>query len=424
MKLRLVCAPESQAIIARRMVRPSFLTRFRFGFHAAILFFSLSVLSGCAAGRPPIPPGEVPDAKPVTVTDEQFGHQVFQDLTNEYEQDYNHPRAIEVQNVVDRLTQAAAGGQFPWHVYIFKDASVKNAAATRGNHVFIWTGLLDATKNEAELATILAHEIAHVLAGHTEPDPNEEIKKLLINVGAMAAGIAVTYATRGAYAGDLGNLTSSLTEQMANTLLLYPYDRDKELEADQVGLFLMARAHYDPNAAIEFWSRAEADPELSGNLNFLSTHPPAHDRLERLKQLLPEAMAQYNGKVPPHPPNNAVGKGAAPPQPPFNTGEDSFAVYGTEKVPIVPNVAVPTPSAQPGSSSVVPAAGVSTETPTSWKVTAKKALVYARPSTSSKALGELRQGATIAAAETKGVWIRIVQPDTGYVRRSLATPIQ
>ncbi len=374
---------------------------------------------GCASSRAPIPPGEVPDAKPVSVADEQFGHKVFQELTDQYEQDYNHPRAVEVQNIVERLTKVAGGNQYPWHVYIFKDVSVKNAAATRGNHVFIWSGLLDATKNEAELATILSHEIAHVLAGHTDPDPNEDIKKLLINLGAMAAGIAVNYATRSSLAADLGNLTSSLTEEMANSLFLYPYDRDKELEADQVGLFLMARAKYDPHAAIDFWSRAEQDPELNGNLNFLSTHPPAGDRLAKLKELLPAAMDQYNGKIPARPLPGISSGGAgvsdtAQNPKPFDTGEDSFAIYGTERVPIVPNVGVPNPA---GPSSV-PAPAIGASGTTTWEVTASKALVYSRASSSSKALGELRRGATVQALDSRGAWIHIVQPDDGYVRRS------
>jgi len=399
-------------------------------FRIACFLSVAALVVGCAASRTPIPPGEVPDAKPVSVTDEQFGHEVFQELTDQYEQDYNNPRALEVQNVVDRLTQAAGGGQIPWHVYIFKDATVKNAAATRGNHVFIWSGMLDATRNEAELATILSHEIAHVLAGHTDPDPNEEIKKLFINLGAMAVGIAVSYATHGAYSGDLGNLSSSLTEEMAKTLVLYPFDRDKELEADQVGLFLMARAHYDPHAAIEFWTRAENDPELSGSLNFLSTHPPAHDRLERLQKLLPEAMAQYNGKIPPHPiavaGNGPNPQGQPAPAQPFDTGEDSFAIYGTEKVPIVPNVAVSPSTSTTGNSAGGAVAGPAapSEPTTPWKVTVKKALVYSRPNTSSKALGELHEGATVAAAEAKGAWLRILQPDVGYVRRSQAAPVQ
>lgn len=370
----------------------------------ALIFFLCFFLGACASSRPPIPPGEVPTVKPITVEDEQYGHQVFQELADRYEQDYNHPRATEVQDIVDRLTKAAGGGGDPWHVYIFKDASVKNAAATRGNHVFIWSGLLDSTKNDAELATILAHEVSHVLAGHTEPDPNDEVKKLLINLGAMAAGIAVTYATNGTYAGDLGNLASGVTQQVGESLLVLPYARDKELEADQVGLFLMAKAHYNPEAAVEFWSRAELDPELSGNLSFLSTHPPAKDRVLLLEALLPHAKAVYLGKPwqgaplasAPQPPNTPPPANPTP----FDAG-DSFAISSPQ----------PTAGIVPSIGNQAPAV--------SWELRAPSAYVYLRPNTSSKRLGELKRGAAVEVHKVQGKWLEISNPDIGYVKREL-----
>ncbi len=397
-------------------------------FALAAFFLTVFFTAACGPSRAPTPPGEVPPPRPISVEDEQYGHKVFQEMTEEYEQDYNHPRSIEVQNIVERLTKAAGAGNDPWHVYIFKDASVKNAAATRGNHIFIWSGLLDSTKNEDELAVILSHEISHVLVGHTDPDPNEEVKKLLINLGAMAAGIAVSYSVGGSYyGGDLGNLTSAVTEQIANSLLLYPYSQDNEHEADQVGLFLMARAKYNPQAAIDFWSRAQQDPELSGNLGFLSTHPPAGDRVEHLKALLPQAIAQYNGNYLPYAPPQAQQQtaqqtgqqtGAQPPvqvaqagqiPPPFDPQLDSFDIsVGKAPTTMVPKISV----------------GKIPEPTTDWLVTSNKAVVYTGPTTTSRALGELRRGARVQVAETRGAWLRIIQPDEGFVRKSALRPDQ
>jgi len=364
-------------------------------------FLALTLLA-CAPSRPPIPPGVVPEIRPLNVEDEQYGHQVFQGLADQYEQDYNHPRAQEVQDIVDRLTKAAGGANDPWHVYIFKDKSVKNAAATRGNHVFIWSGLLDSTKNDAELATILAHEVSHVIAGHTEPDPNDEIKKLLINLGAMAAGIAVSYGTNGAYSGDLGNLAQTVTQSVGDSLLVLPYARDKELEADQVGMFLMAKAQYNPQAAIEFWSRAEQDPELSGTLGFLSTHPPAEERVERLRALLPDALALYSGKsAPPLLPGKTTAKAPPVNATPFDASGDTFAI-----------------SAKPTAQGVSPSFGPQGSAP-QWKLMAPKAIVYARPLVSSHKLGELKNGALIKVEKVQGKWLEISNPDIGYVRREL-----
>ncbi|MDD2943928.1 MAG: M48 family metalloprotease, partial [bacterium] len=185
--------------------------------------------------------GEIPEARPLKPDEEQYGHQVLQALTEQYELDYNHPRYNEVVGIVEKLTAAAGADKDPWHVFILRDNNLKNAAATRGNHVFVWTGMLDYTSSEAELATVLSHEIAHVLARHTDPDPNEEARKLLVQVGAMAAAMAAAGATSSYQASQIvGNLTGTVTQEVASGMLIYPYTRDMELEADSLGMFIMA----------------------------------------------------------------------------------------------------------------------------------------------------------------------------------------
>jgi hypothetical protein len=409
----------------------------RLGF---LSFFLCAAVISCAPARPPVPPGVIPQAKPLSITDEQYGHQVFQELADHYEQDYNNPRAIEVQNIVDRLTRAAGAGSDPWHVYIFKDASVKNAAATRGNHVFIWTGLLDSTKNEAELATILAHEISHVLAGHTDPDPNEEAKKLLIAIGSMAAGIAVSAATHSpSWSQNIGDATSQVTSELGNSLLIYPYSRDKEYEADQIGLFLMADAKYDPQAALDFWERAENDPELAGTMGFLSTHPPAKDRLERLKQLFPQAEARYRGVAAPQnalPGSPASGRGPAAvsqlnPQPPAVKSSPAPSASAAQSAGNPSNASTtttdsfsfgPASAAKPEIFAPLPAETEKSAYPR-WVVSSSSAFLYAEARQNSRKLGELKRGAILRVRSARGGWLGTVSPDSGYVLRRDCRPL-
>jgi len=153
--------------------------------------FSLLFLSACSTRKAPVQVGHIPKSKPITIAEEQYGHTVLQKMSEKWPLDYNDPRLDKVTEIVDRLTVAANADKEPWHVYLFKAPKVKNAAATRGNHVFIWSGMLDWIQSDDELATILGHELAHVLARHTDPDPNEAAKKMLIRVGAIAASIAV-----------------------------------------------------------------------------------------------------------------------------------------------------------------------------------------------------------------------------------------
>lgn len=283
------------------------------GLKFSSLLFCLFLFSACVASRPPIPAGVVPEIPASSIEDEQYGHQVLQELTNEFEIDYANPRNAEVQSVVDKLVAAVptAGSAYqtkasssapntPWHVYIFKAPQIKNAAATRGQHLFIWSGMLDATKNEAELATILSHEISHVLAKHTGKDPNEELRRVIVQIGALAAGITVSALSRSpSYGGDMGRLTMDVTQMLGKGLIELPYSRERELEADRVGLFLMADAGYDPRSAVDFWSRIDVDQQIPQLPAFLSTHPPTGDRLEQLKQILPLAEQRYRQKYSP-----------------------------------------------------------------------------------------------------------------------------
>lgn len=256
----------------------------------------LSLLTACAPVQPraAVPVGTVPIAKAPSAQDEQYGHGLLTEFRQKWQLANNHPRLDEVDEIVARLTRAARADTYPWHVYVFEDPEFKNAAATRGNHVFVWTAMLDATKSKSELATVLAHEVAHVLAAHVEPDQNEQMKEVLISLGAAAAGIAVARSSGSYQTGqNLGNITSSLTQEIGSGIFLNPYSREKEYEADQVGLFLMADAGFNPSAALDFWKRAQNDPSFSSSLEFFSTHPPAAGRQAKIESYLPMAMERY-----------------------------------------------------------------------------------------------------------------------------------
>ncbi len=95
-----------------------------------ILCFSLY---SCATTRKPIPPGEIPPAKTTSAADEQYGNKVLNALTDQFKLDYNNPRAVEVQDIVDRLAKAAHADKDPWHVYIFKEDKVNSANSCNSN---------------------------------------------------------------------------------------------------------------------------------------------------------------------------------------------------------------------------------------------------------------------------------------------------
>jgi len=382
-------------------------------FVVAILLATAHVL-GCAASRPAVPPGTIPTATAPTISDEQYGNKVVQALSESYKIDYQHPKRDKIEEIVDRLTKAAKAEQHPWHVYLFNDP-LKNAAATRGNHLFIWTGMLESTRSDGELAAILAHEIAHVIAGHTAEDPNEEIKRIMIQVAGVAAGVAVSVATGSGNLGmNVGQLASDVTTSVGEGLIMNPFSRENEHEADQIGVELMAEAKYDPQEAISFWERAARDPQFSSDIPFLSTHPAAPDRLRRLKEILPFAEARYRGT--PLPVKNPGIQLANSSQPPSAASQrptllpaygspagDSFDLRGTSK-------------AEPAQGGPLPWAD-------EWRVVANRTILYAEPSPHSRRIGEFRGGAVVRSDGRKNGWLRITRPDSGFLRESDLVPI-
>ncbi|MBL7661139.1 M48 family metalloprotease [bacterium] len=346
------------------------------------LIFLIS-LNACTTARRPVVPGEIPTPRPVSVQDEQYGHQVLEQLSKEYDLDYNDPRLSKIERVVDKLTKAANVDKAPWHVYLFKAPEVKNAAATRGNHIFVWSGLLDFTQTEEELATVLSHEIAHLLAGHTDPDPNEQVKKILIAVGAVAASTAVSTVSNGAYS-SLGDIASSLTQGIGSGIFLNPYSRQLELEADHVGLFMMADAKYDPARAVAFWARVQDHPDFQTGPQFFSTHPPAQERLTALQNYLPEAELRFQGKA----------------------TKQNFASANNMSVT----------SSQWQSSPNNQRDRMLNLNQSHARVISNRAIVYASPSSQSRKLGEIRLGGFVNILSEKNGWTQITAPTNGFVR--------
>jgi metalloendopeptidase OMA1, mitochondrial len=404
-----------------------------FRFSTCLLF---STFVACAPVRPPVPPGVIPKSRPVTIEEEQYGHTVLQELQQQYPIVYGDPNVDRVEKIVDRLSKAAGADKDPWHVFVLSGRNVKNAAATRGNHVFVWTGMFDAVRSDAELAAIIAHEMSHVLANHTDPDPNEEVKKILISVGALAAGIAVSAATQNVYiSSDLGNITSALTEQVGSGFVLNPYSRERELEADRIGLLLMAQAGYDPRAADEFWSRAAQDPSFSASIPFFSTHPVADERLTNIRSNMDAAEARFRGDA--MPPVMRPGGASSD-----SISKDSFDVAApTPRLPertdssnIDPQASDSRPSDR--GYSAQPDSGLSAEPPKEnygnisrprgsdyandgeWQVVSPRAVLRRNPSARANAIGEFPRGVRIRPIARSRGWLEIETPDHGFLREA------
>lgn len=202
---------------------------------------------------------------------------------------WHNPRAERrVSSILKRLLQATPSSGH-WTVVIFDDPTW-NAMTTVGNHIYVFRGFLDSVPSDDQVAAVLAHEIAHRLAQHEIESSDEKWGKAMAVLVAVAAGAAVA-SRPGATDHDVSTVMDS-TMKVGSGFTTLRYSRDKEREADLVGLFLMADAGFNPQAAADMWSQ-QMRMRGQGGSDFFSTHPLHEDRYNFVVQLMPLAQERY-----------------------------------------------------------------------------------------------------------------------------------
>ena len=154
-----------------------------------------------------------------------------------------------------------------------------------GGKVVVYTGLLPIAKDDAGLAVVMSHEIAHIIARHGS---ERMTQGLLVELGGIGLSEALS-----SYPQQTQNLFLKSYNVTTTYGVLLPYSRTHESEADHIGLIFMAMAGYDPHEAVNFWQRMAAAKTGSSPPEFLSTHPTDDRRIRDIQNLLPDAMYYY-----------------------------------------------------------------------------------------------------------------------------------
>lgn len=191
-----------------------------------------------------------------------------------------------VTRVGSRLAAAADRPDYQWEFVVLENDQETRAFCLPGGKAGVFTGVLKYTRGEAELATVLAHEMAHALARHTGERQSEAT---LAHMGSM--GLGLTTAGAGSVAGQAVAEGYSLGIKYG---ILPTYSRAQELEADKIGLILMAKAGYDPALALDFWRRMMTDEDVKLRPPQFLTVPRRDDRhMQALVDFLPAARKYY-----------------------------------------------------------------------------------------------------------------------------------
>ena len=176
---------------------------------------------------------------------------------------------------------------FAWEFNLVQDNSV-NAWCMPGGKIVVYEGILPVTQDEASLAIVLGHEIAHAVARHSAEQLSTQMRQQnILQIGTAVAGAVGVSETTTAIAQTVASLNFNFGN--------LKYSRNHESEADYMGLIFAAMAGYDPQVAITFWQRMAA-ASTSSTAEFLSDHPSDATRIKNIQGWMPEALKYYKKK--------------------------------------------------------------------------------------------------------------------------------
>jgi predicted Zn-dependent protease len=208
--------------------------------------------------------------------EEQLGKQVKQELETKEKIQYVQDQAVVdyVTNVATPILQAANRDRegVRWKIHVINDPKTVNAFATPGGYLYVYTGLILAADNEAELAGVLAHEAGHVVGRHSA--------RAMVNAYGLQA---ISEAALGKNPGMAGQIATQLVGGGA----MLAHGRSEETEADEYGARYATAARYDPRGLITFFQKLQAkEGNTPGVFKWLSTHPTSADRIQHLERYI------------------------------------------------------------------------------------------------------------------------------------------
>ena len=196
--------------------------------------------------------------------------------------------ANAVVNYLNTAGLSSEVANYKWTFNLVQDKQV-NAWCMPGGLICVYEGLLPVTQDEASLAIVLGHEIAHAVARHSAEQMRTQIKQQYgMQIGAAVLGQV-----------GMGANTSAIIQAIAAQGFNFKnlkYSRNHENEADHMGLIFAAMAGYDPRVATTFWQRMAAS-KTTQTAEFLSDHPSDATRIKNIQGWMPEALRYYNPKV-------------------------------------------------------------------------------------------------------------------------------
>ena len=254
-----------------------------------LMVVSIMALNACTIKRGPVEKGTIPDLAAPSPAAEEYGKNLYAELLEDYKLDSEVQKKNELKNIFDNLTVAAGADDLPWNVHIFNEPEVVDIRAVHGNYIFVWTGTFDVVDSDDELAGILACELAHALARHTDPVEFTLTSEVLFSVTELATSIGLMVASHGMIAiSGQGWMKWAYAEVTDLDPLDREYSEEHEREAASIALLILSRSKYSPHALLDLWKRIAADETLQDRFERMSRDLSPQERAQMLEALIAE----------------------------------------------------------------------------------------------------------------------------------------
>jgi predicted Zn-dependent protease len=255
----------------------------------ATFFFTINA---CTVKRAPVQPGTIPKLAAPSPGAERYGKALLQKLRADFDIDSDNQKNGRLVAVFNQLTKAAEVDHLPWHIHLLIEPEIVDIRAVYGNYIFVWSGLFDAVENDDELAGLLACELSHTLAHHTDPVAFTLASDVLFNVAELATSLGLMVASHGVVAiSGHGWMKWAYIEVADLDPLDREYSKKHERDAAGIALLIISHTQYSPQALLDFWKRVADDESLHDKFARFSRSLSPQERsamLEKLILKLPE----------------------------------------------------------------------------------------------------------------------------------------
>ena len=261
----------------------------------AVIILGLSLGAACTIQPARIPSGTIPLAAAPGILEDEHADKVINDLSEDHALDDSSLHYYELLDTIAQLAVAAGGSADDWQVYLFDAPDIVDMRAIQGNTIFVWSGIFDVVDSRDEFAGLLACEMAHGLARHTDPVEFNLGSELLFGVSDITASIGIMLLTQGVVAVSGVGMTRWLYVEAADLDELdRVYDEQQIEEMAEIALLILASSDYAAGGLLDFWRRVGSDPGLGTRLQRLSRDLSPAERVAVLEAAMTELQAGHN----------------------------------------------------------------------------------------------------------------------------------